>query len=839
MSNIRLQCVDGSGNPVFLVNDSGIVTTSSALLTNAIITTQTVGTSRVTTSIIGTGNSNTIGTLITTGGNIGIGISTPTGRLDVRSTSDGTGSLVAQFGGSNTPRILFYEHGVGVGGKIYFNSTNPAIFEGGGNIILNQGGTGIGIKATSPGYTLDTNGDISIRNGDGADTFSKNQLVFGFGGSNNYAHAIKTRHQAGLNNSNNAIDFYVWQTSNSAGSVGDKNIMSITSQGVGIGNQYPNGTLHTKTTSGNCNVIIDSAHVGGNSLLEFYSNGTRRSAIWKYDSSDNLSVWMDSVAADVLTIRTSGNIGIINPSPIASLDINASNTFGQLSLGNTVQNRKLVLYNTETDDHHFYGFGINAGVLRYQIDYALTNSHVFCAAASSSSSNELMRIRGDGRVGIGVASPAFALDVNGDIAIPYGNAICQSSWSNKKIIETIWTGTKDQTRIYAAGAQGGGDTPKLVMQNDGFVGIGTTSPAKTLDINGDSVFQSSGSGLVTTMYLTNYNVTYGSAMGMAMGQGSQWARMYTTNVDANTNRFDIDMTGNSSTYSNMITMTNNSAGTVRVGILNTSPQYTLDVAGHINVNGFASRTIGSYAFFSSSGSVSTSSSSPNNYSVYASNRIAASQFEAYSDQRIKTNIQDINDASALETIRAIEPKRYTYIDKVGRGETTVWGFIAQQVGSVLDYSTKQIESYIPNIYKKANIVSNTGGSILSSQDLDTSILDITKTNDNKIHLRIYIAKDDIERMLEVNVKQIISGTELQLEQILDTDTNEVFVYGQKVNDFHTLNKDAIFTVSVAALQEVDRQLQTAKESFNNKQPTLDTMTQQVQDILSRLTTANL
>jgi hypothetical protein len=38
----------------------------------------------------------------------------------------------------------------------------------------------------------------------------------------------------------------------------------------------------------------------------------------------------------------------------------------------------------------------------------------------------------------------------------------------------------------------------------------------------------------------------------------------------------------------------------------------------------------------------------------------------------------------------------------------------------------------------------------------------------------------------------------------------VFVYGQKVDDFHYLDKQAIFTVGISALQEVDRQLQAEK-----------------------------
>ena len=40
--------------------------------------------------------------------------------------------------------------------------------------------------------------------------------------------------------------------------------------------------------------------------------------------------------------------------------------------------------------------------------------------------------------------------------------------------------------------------------------------------------------------------------------------------------------------------------------------------------------------------------------------------------------------------------------------------------------------------------------------------------------------------------------------------NNIFVYGQQVDDFLVLKKDAIFTVATAALQEIDRQLQAEK-----------------------------
>ena len=40
--------------------------------------------------------------------------------------------------------------------------------------------------------------------------------------------------------------------------------------------------------------------------------------------------------------------------------------------------------------------------------------------------------------------------------------------------------------------------------------------------------------------------------------------------------------------------------------------------------------------------------------------------------------------------------------------------------------------------------------------------------------------------------------------------NQLFVYGQEVDDFVFLKKESVFTVATAALQEVDRQLQAEK-----------------------------
>ena len=69
-----------------------------------------------------------------------------------------------------------------------------------------------------------------------------------------------------------------------------------------------------------------------------------------------------------------------------------------------------------------------------------------------------------------------------------------------------------------------------------------------------------------------------------------------------------------------------------------------------------------------------------------------------SDERIKTNIQDIDDDGALQKILSIQPKIYNYIDKFSRGSQLVYGFIAQQIKEIIPEAVSTQTDFILNIY---------------------------------------------------------------------------------------------------------------------------------------------
>jgi hypothetical protein len=166
-----------------------------------------------------------------------------------------------------------------------------------------------------------------------------------------------------------------------------------------------------------------------------------------------------------------------------------------------------------------------------------------------------------------------------------------------------------------------------------------------------------------------------------------------------------------------------------------------------------------------------------------------------SDSRIKKDIEDINDDTALNKVLLIQPKIYNYIDKErNKGFGKVYGFIAQQVRDVIPEAVSIQTSYIPNIYLVADYNSN----VITLPSQPTKV--VIKVNDK---IKCY-DKDNKELLVEVI--EVIDDLTFRIKDIEYSDT-EIFVYGTFVDDFHTLNKDYIFTLNVCATQELHRRIE--------------------------------
>jgi hypothetical protein len=360
----------------------------------------------------------------------------------------------------------------------------------------------------------------------------------------------------------------------------------------------------------------------------------------------------------------------------------------------------------------------------------------------------------------------------------------------------------------------------VFMQNN--VGIGTNSPKAYLHVKRDV---SSGE---SNVYIQSYSDSTGDRAALFLGTP------HVNAVDAQPKcaiiadavgysranlHFCLETTqSNGSNYrastSNSRMMIDGISGNVGIGI--SSP-----TSGKLQIQGTASKylTYGYLNVYANTGQASGT----NSYSIYANERIAGAEFNAFSDSRIKKNVVDINDSSALDKIRLLEPKIYNYIDEQQKGTSNVYGFIAQEVSNVLPYAVTVSEGDIPNILTNSNVSVTSDSNVLELR-LDTTVEGLTLSNTSNINITT-----DNNQYLTVPVLTF-SGSNVITIQNNDKFSNVTgaYIHGERIHDFHHLNKDAIWAVSTAALQEVDRQLQAEK----TKVSTLET---QVADLLARVT----
>ena len=191
------------------------------------------------------------------------------------------------------------------------------------------------------------------------------------------------------------------------------------------------------------------------------------------------------------------------------------------------------------------------------------------------------------------------------------------------------------------------------------------------------------------------------------------------------------------------------------------------------------------------------------------------------DNRIKKDVIDIDVCSALRMIMAVEPKTYKYIDdEKGShngdaqgdicGDARVYGFIAQQIKSVIPEATEMRKNFLPNIMKRAVCDNN-------KVYLDlTGYLDLPLNEDRKVNIRFKSGGGYNFNIVEVNKEYFVIDNEDELIE-------EVFVYGYEVNDFHILTKDYIYTLNVSATQELCRKMERQEERIKELEDKLERM----------------
>ena len=287
--------------------------------------------------------------------------------------------------------------------------------------LCTQGGK-VGIGTNAPAFKLDINGDCRINTPPQSIPF--NSLILN---SNTTALSYDKYEPLKLINSgffagaSTSIGFYnsststgkITSTLNTLGASMTFSVMDDVQQlqpRMFI-NEFGNVSIGTTNALSRLTVQTDVEqkgllHTDGNVEMSTYigDGGGGLQGGWLGTNTNHPLYFYTNFNFPQLSLLVNGNFGIGTHVPHA-----------QLHLNNQINNRRIVLWETADNDHEFNGFGTTASGLRYQVDLTSAN-HTFYAGVNATTSNELMRIQGDGRVAIGGdASSNYKLTVRGSI----------------------------------------------------------------------------------------------------------------------------------------------------------------------------------------------------------------------------------------------------------------------------------------------------------------------------------------------------------------------------------------------------------------------------------------
>ena len=488
--------------------------------------------------------------------------------------------------------------------------------------------------------------------------------------------------------------------------------------------------------------------------------------------------------------------------------------------------------NTVAVGYDAYCNGVNSMALGYNAGTGNYTNSIALGASSSVGANDVI-VLGDGtqKVGIGTTSPEHVLDVNGGIKVAGTGTNPGLKMDNVLYIQRatntngVSYSSYDFHSFYSnstSNAESGGE--RMRISSNGKVGIGDTNPDAHLHVRGNGPQlmlegQSNEDSMVRFSSGPSYENRFHEIRCQFYAISGHWHN--------NKMLFKVN-NGGQNNPSDLMCLD----GLGHLGLGTTSPKdyAKFAVRGHRWTNRGGDTWGGTFhGGYGYPGGNSTNQ----NYSGYFQQAIYCNQVHTASDRRIKKNIIDINDDDALQKLRLLKPKSYNYINEYQRGSETVFGFIAQDVSEVFPESVNIIKEHIPNIYEVGEVLQDNSGALTIIQFSNFNTNDILRDASNNIYSNIEIVGED-DKSCEIEIISIIDDSKIQINTDLSnncliTDDNKklVFVNGQRVDDFNNLNKSAIWTVTTAALQEVDRQLQAEKA----KTATLEA---QVADLLSRV-----
>ncbi len=248
-----------------------------------------------------------------------------------------------------------------------------------------------------------------------------------------------------------------------------------------------------------------------------------------------------------------------------------------------------------------------------------------------------------------------------------------------------------------------------------------------------------------------------------------------------------------------------SGGPYLVGIGTATPQAPLDV----EIQSASSISAQFWAYNASGGqNVAESTASPNDapVSIRAAGTVRAAQFYAVSDVRIKEAVERSDQAADLKALLKLKISDYGYVDLVGKGNQRKKGLIAQQVKEVVPQVVADNNvDFIPNIYAMAK-------KILWNSSEQQLTITINQAHELQVGNVVRLIADQGAK--EKAVIEILDDSSFIVGEWSEP-TEQLFVFGKQVDDFHTVDYDQVAMLGVSAIQALHDDVQDLRQEVRD------------------------
>jgi len=388
--------------------------------------------------------------------------------------------------------------------------------------------------------------------------------------------------------------------------------------------------------------------------------------------------------------------------------------------------------------------------------------------------SERMRVNGSGVVSIGTTSAGSAgslLHLSGDLS--FANP---TNGNSRGISGTV--GANDFWSIYGKASADNAGSLYITTGDDGtepIIFMQGSSERLKINWNGAVVVNdaSEGASRSGSKLLVNGSIrATGSSGGIVFDERSDPQHNWEWYSSSGSAKLWYEEWGSGG---NKLTVTTGG----QVGIGTESPRAMLEV------NGSRSYTYDRKAYLDDNNASGSDSNVKRDVSILASNDVVADEFGNTSDVRIKKDLKVTDSVLDLDLIMGLEVTDYRFKDTLGKGTRPQKKLIAQQVEVVFPQAVSRMVGVVPDIYQRADVKD---GWVELATDLKAG--DRVKLIGQK--------EEAVHGVLEVRAGAFRPDGKV--------DAGSLFVYGREVQDFRTVDYDAIAMLNVSATQELAKQL---------------------------------